>query len=205
MLAIPTPGVYTHKMFDLYRANQRDTCRFVLGTAGARPLFVVGLNPSTANREKSDVTATKVAHVARAEGYDGFVMTNLYPRRSTCPDNLPLRADSKMWQSNLDIISELARCESRPQFWAAWGADIGKRRYLARACQSLADNVADMGGSWWSFGPVTSGPAQKGAIPGGLKDKGLLTKKGHPRHPSRLNYEWSLQRFDIQRYLGQLD
>jgi len=196
-------------MYDLYHANRRDTCRFALGKIGSRPLFVVGLNPSTANREKSDVTATKVARVAYAEGYDGFAMTNLYPRRSTCPDDLPQRADSRIWHRNIEIIIELAKQQSAPQFWAAWGGDISKRSYLIRACQRLAEEVADIGGSWWCYGPIEEGPVGKGRLSKDLVSKDSvrrspLTKKGHPRHPSRLSYSWALQRFDAQRYIMQL-
>ena len=176
-------------MFDLYKANQKDTARFILGRAGTSPLFVVGLNPSTANREKSDVTATKVARVAEREGYKGFVMTNLYPLRSTDPHQLPARVDNRLLRRNLEHITELAKEQTAPHFWAAWGAEITKRKYLSKACQELAVEVANVGGTWWCFGPQASG---------------LLTRAGHPRHPSRLSYAWALQPFDIQYYLSHL-
>ncbi len=182
-------------MFDLYRANQRDTCRFILGNSGARPLFIVGLNPSTANRDKSDITATKAARVAEAEGYDGFVMTNLYPLRSTDPKNLPERGDGRLIRRNLAIIMELAGQQQVPHFWAAWGADISKRAYLIKACGLLGDAVANMGGSWRAFGPSRCDDGS---------GKRLLTQAGHPRHPSRLSYAWRLQHFDMPLYLSQL-
>jgi hypothetical protein len=191
-------------MFDLYCANQRDTCRFILGKGGTRPLFIVGLNPSTANRDKSDVTATKVARVAEAQGYDGFVMTNLYPLRSTNPDNLPRRGDGRLIARNLAMIMELAGQQAEPHFWAAWGADINKRPYLGKACLRLAREVEKLGGTWQAFGPSAPPLLTKSA---GLTEptpKAPLTKAGHPRHPSRLSYAWALQSFDIQAYLAQL-
>tara|TARA_R110000787_G_scaffold42161_3_gene103679 strand:+ start:2785 stop:3021 length:237 start_codon:yes stop_codon:yes gene_type:complete len=78
-------------MYDLYQCNSDDSARFILGKNGARKLFVVGLNPSTANKEKSDTTVAKVETVARNNGFDGFVMANLYPLRSTDPNELPAR------------------------------------------------------------------------------------------------------------------
>jgi hypothetical protein len=181
-------------MYDLYLANQRDTCRFILGRSGSRPLLVVGLNPSTANRDKSDITATKVERVAQAEDYRGFVMTNLYPLRTTLPDNLPRRSDRHLLRRNVDLIIEQARQQEAPHFWAAWGADINKRGYLVSACKRLADEVANINGSWWCFGPV-SDKSSTGNV---------LTKAGHPRHPSRLSYAWALQRFDMSAYVAKL-
>jgi len=48
-------------MYDIYRSTADDACRFALGRSGRRRLVVVGLNPSTATREKSDPTVAKVA------------------------------------------------------------------------------------------------------------------------------------------------
>lgn len=186
-------------MFDLYQTNSKDTCRFILGRSGNRPLFVVGLNPSTASRDKSDVTASKVAHVAYAEGFDGFVLVNLYPWRSTRPNDLPLAVDEKIWHRNLKAIIDMASQQPAPHFWAAWGSDIKRRKYLEQSCQRLCEQVSDIGGSWSSFGPPRN-DQPKGS---GYATKTLLTKKGHPRHPSRLCYGWSLQPFDARSYLLQ--
>ena len=186
-------------MFDLYQANRSDSCRFILGRSGSRPLFVVGLNPSTAIADKSDVTASKVAHVARAEGFDGFVLVNLYPWRSTRPNDLPLTVDQKISNRNLHAIVEIASQQRAPLFWAAWGSDISRRKYLVQSCQRLCDQVFDIGGRWSCFGPPPDQQQNSGPT-----TKTLLTKRGHPRHPSRLSYAWSLQPFDIRSYLLEL-
>jgi len=59
------PGLHAHRrtgaMYDIYRSTADDACRFALGRSGRRRLVVVGLNPSTATREKSDPTVAKVA------------------------------------------------------------------------------------------------------------------------------------------------
>ncbi|HCO59252.1 MAG TPA: hypothetical protein DIT58_03585 [Porticoccaceae bacterium] len=176
-------------VFDLYLANRTDSCRFLLGRAGVRPLFVVGLNPSTANREKSDVTATKVARIAERSDYDGFVMSNLYPKRSTDPLQLPERADHRLLNRNFEAILALAAQQSQPHFWAAWGGDISTRPWLLRVCRRLVYEVGKLEGRWFCFGP------------GGGR---TLTKAGHPRHPSRLSYAWQLQAFDAKAYLADL-
>ena len=167
-------------MFDLYQTNSNDTARFILGKQGARKLIVVGLNPSTATRDKSDITATKVEKVARANGFDGFVMTNLYPLRATDPKHLPKRCNGKLYDDNLQIFAAALKEEKKPVVWAAWGGGIRLRSYLSRSFFSLDATVAASDGCWVHFGS--------------------LRKGGHPRHPSRLSYRWRFANFDSKVY-----
>jgi len=157
-------------MYDLYERDSDDTARFILGKNGTRKLFVVGLNPSTATKEKSDTTVAKMETVARKNGFDGFVMANLYPLRSTDPNGLPKVVDEDLFQNNVSRIMLLAKQEDRPVFWAAWGGDIVLRPYLSKSFCALDTLIAKINGSWVNYGE--------------------LRKDGHPRHPSRLSYSW---------------
>lgn len=168
--------------YDLYECNTRDTHRYILGKSGSRMLFVVGLNPSTANRLKPDTTVAKVERVAELNGFDGFVMTNLSPVRATDPTTLPKRIMAATLTRNVEQILAYSGRQRKSVFWAAWGSDIVTRAYLLRACAMLQTGVAAQGGRWVHFG--------------------ALTKMGHPRHPSRLAYAWSFAEFDVGQYLG---
>lgn len=167
-------------MYDLYECNNDDTARFILGRNGTKKLFVVGLNPSTANKEKSDTTIAKVERVARNNGFDGFVMANLYPLRSTDPNGLPEVVDENLFQNNFNQIMLLAEQEDKPIFWAAWGGDIVLRAYLSKSFSELVTLIAKINGSWVNYGE--------------------LRKDGHPRHPSRLSYSWQFSAFDAVSY-----
>ena len=171
-------------MYDIYKSNNKDSCRFLLGKNGVSNLIVVGLNPSTANKENSDTTASKVETVANNNGYDGFVMTNLYPLRSTKPEDLPELASSKLIKQNSKAILTIATQENNPVIWAAWGGNICSRSYLKESLSHISDLVKNVNGSWVNFGH--------------------LCKDGHPKHPSRLAYAWSFQDFDIDKYLETL-
>ena len=59
------------------------THRYVLASRCAKPLVVIGVNPSTANEKYPDPTVRKVMGFAELNNYDGFVMLNLYAQRST--------------------------------------------------------------------------------------------------------------------------
>ena len=170
-------------MYDIYSCNKDDSARFILGKRGKRKLIVVGLNPSTANREKSDTTAAKVEKVALNGGFDGFVMTNLYPQRTTDPKGLATLPDTRLFRRNIRHILKIAEAEESPVFWAAWGGDITLRPYLAKSLKALLKETNRMGGTWVNFGH--------------------LRKDGHPRHPSRLSYSWQFSKFDVAMYVKE--
>lgn len=171
-------------MYDIYSSTRNDLWRFTLGKSGSRKLFTVGLNPSTATKEKSDTTVAKVEGVARRNGFDGFVMLNLYPVRSTDFNALPVDADAQAFSENLNCIEALVAAEPTSVVWAAWGDNIHARRYFVAAARELFSRLQKYDTAWLYFGPLTS--------------------SGHPRHPSRLNYAWSFSKLDTHDYVQTL-
>jgi len=171
-------------MYDIYSNAQNNLCRFTLGKSGSRKLLTVGLNPSTATKEKSDTTVAKVDGVAQRNGFDGFIMLNLYPVRSTDCKALPLDVDAEAFSENLNRIEALVADDPTSVLWAAWGENIHARDYFVAAARELFARLQDYGTTWQHFG--------------------TLTKSGHPRHPSRLNYAWSFSKLDTPRYVQTL-
>jgi hypothetical protein len=171
-------------VYDLYANSSDDRSRFLLGRAGTRPILVVGLNPSTATREKPDTTISKVEAVALRAGHDGFMMLNLYPVRATDPTTLPRRADRKRMQHNIDLIESIVAAQCSPVIWAAWGASIRARPFFISAATELVMRLRRYAPRWQCYGPLTAG--------------------GHPRHPSRLRYAWQFAAFEADAYAGQI-
>ena len=62
--------------------------RYLLAKKGKNNLLVVGLNPSTADAENSDPTMRNIDRIAGNNGYDGWLLVNLYPRRKSNPADL---------------------------------------------------------------------------------------------------------------------
>ena len=62
----------------LYVPNTYGEYRYILGTRGERPLICVGVNPSTAAPGDLDPTLKSVERVALHNGYDSFIMFNVY-------------------------------------------------------------------------------------------------------------------------------
>lgn len=102
-------------ILDIYMNDYDNSVRFLLGKKGERNIVVIGLNPSTATDLKPDITITKVQCVSLSNGFDGFIMANLYPLRATNPNELPCDGDEALLRRNIDIISEVLKKEKTPQ------------------------------------------------------------------------------------------
>ena len=171
-------------MYDIYSNNTDDSWRYSLGKSGSRKILVIGLNPSTATKEKSDTTVAKVEGTAVRNGFDGFVMLNLYPVRSTNYNHLPEDVNSDAFSENLERIEALVASETKPIIWAAWGESICAKSYFISAAKNLLSRLHRHSPSWQHFGP--------------------LTNSGHPRHPSRLKYASDFSPLDSISYARSL-
>ena len=72
----------------LYVPNTYSEYRYILGTRGEKPLICVGINPSTAAPDALDPTLQSAQRIALANGYDSFLMFNVYAQRATRPDDM---------------------------------------------------------------------------------------------------------------------
>ena len=72
----------------LYVPNRYSEYRYILGTRGRKPLICVGINPSTAAPDALDPTLQSVERIALSNGYDSFLMFNVYAQRATSPDDM---------------------------------------------------------------------------------------------------------------------
>ena len=157
--------------------------RYVLGTAGENPLICVGLNPSTARPGALDNTLKSVERVARHNGFDSFLMMNLYAQRATRPGDMDREISDFLHQENLKAFAWLL--EKTKTVWAAWGAVMETRGYLKDCMADFVKVGEAMGANWYSAGQ--------------------RSKKGHPHHPLYLRKDSVFDSFDISEYLNQLE
>jgi len=158
--------------------------RYVLGTRGKRPLICIGINPSTAAPDDLDNTLKSVERIAHGNGFDSFIMFNVYAQRATRPDDMEKELNPILHSENMKAFDYiLSLSDSTPAIWAAWGTIIEKRDYL-RSC--VLDMIAlgkTHGASWF-----TAGTRSKA--------------KGHPHHPLYLRKDAQLEDFDVESYLA---
>ena len=67
--------------------------RYVLGRVGRHPLVCIGINPSTAQPGALDPTLKSVERLANANGFDSWIMFNVYPQRATDPNDMDRAPD----------------------------------------------------------------------------------------------------------------
>lgn len=96
----------------------------------------VGLNPSTADATLDDPTIRRCINFARAWGYGGLMMTNLFAFRATLPSTMKARIDAVGPEN--DMVLRTA-CMNAAVVVAAWGAhgthqgrDAAVRKMLPR-------------------------------------------------------------------------
>ena len=171
----------------LYVPNTYGEYRYILGTRGERPLICVGVNPSTAAPGDLDPTLKSVERVALHNGYDSFIMFNVYAQRATRPEDMEPVCNADLHAENMkafDYALSLDK-DGAPAVWAAWGAVIEKRGYLPRCVRDMISVGERRGARWFSAGK--------------------RTKRGHPHHPLYLKKDSPLDPFDVAAYLDTLD
>lgn len=171
----------------LYVPNFYSEYRYILGTRGVKPLICVGINPSTAAPDDLDNTLKSVERVAHHNGYDSFIMFNVYAQRATNPDDMELTYNQALHAENMrafDYALSLDRTGT-PAIWAAWGTIIEKRDYLPACVRDMIDIGNAHSAAWFSAGKKS--------------------KKGHPHHPLYLRKDSPLEPFDVDGYLDTLE
>ena len=173
----------------LYVPCKYSEYRYILGTKGNNPLICIGINPSTAAPDNLDNTLKSVERIALNNGFDSFIMFNVYPQRATNPDDMDKELNKLMHKQNMAAfryILSLYGEGKKPAVWAAWGTIIEKREYLKECVRDMVLVGEDFGAVWY-----TSGARSK--------------TKGHPHHPLYLKKDSAVDEFpDILDYLDSI-
>ena len=161
--------------------------RYILGTRGINPLICIGVNPSTAEPGNLDNTLKSVSRIAGGNGYDSWIMFNVYAQRATRPEDMDRVCNNRLHEANMEafryILSHVGEGVS-PAVWAAWGAVIEKRPYLPGCVRDMVAIGEEYGARWLSAGKISV--------------------KGHPHHPLYLRKDEKTVPFDVKGYLETL-
>ena len=168
----------------LYVPDFYSEYRYILGTKGEKPLICIGINPSTAAPDNLDNTLKSVERIALANGYDSFIMFNVYAQRATNPDDMERECNLLLHEENMKAFDYILSLSDKPAIWAAWGNIIEKRSYLPDCVRSMIELGKQHQATWYSVGKIS--------------------KKGHPHHPLYLKKDTPLDLFDIDNYISSL-
>lgn len=127
--------------------------------------LLIGLNPSYADEEKPDHTITVEIEFCRRWGFDSFIKINLFDWFSTDPKQLAKVENPEGDPNNIIEIEKRAGQASKIVCcWGDGGVLRGRASYVRGALDEHRRKLFCLG----------------------------LTKKGQPRHTSRLSYETAL-------------
>ena len=121
----------------IYAPNFYSEYRYILGTRGKNPLICIGINPSTARPDALDNTLKSVERIALGNGFDSFIMFNVYAQRATSPDDMEKQCNELLHRENLEAFRYVLSISPKPAVWAAWGAIIEKRKYLPSCVRDM--------------------------------------------------------------------
>ena len=159
--------------------------RYILGTVGNNPLITIGINPSTAEPEKMDNTMKSVERIATGNGFDSFIMFNVYAQRATDPNQINKEINPMLHKENMQAFQWiLENSGKKPIIWAAWGTNIERRKYLKECLREMI-NISNQYKAVWC-------------------KVGKCSIKGHPHHPLYLKKDSRLETFDVKTYLTSL-
>ena len=171
----------------LYVPDLYTEYRYILGTRGKNPLICIGVNPSTAAPDDLDNTLKSVARIAEGNGFDSWIMFNVYAQRATRPEDMDQVCNQALHRETLAafryVLDQVGE-GFRPAIWAAWGTIIEKRPYLKDCVRDLAAAGQAYNAQWLCAGK--------------------RTKKGHPHHPLYLRKDEKVRPFDVEEYLESI-
>ncbi len=182
---VPSAEDYDREKW-IYVPDHYSEYRYILGTRGVRPLICIGINPSTAAPDKLDNTLKSAQRIARFNGYDSFIMFNVYAQRATLPDDMEKVFNPVLHRENMKAFEWiLGQYPSDCSVWAAWGSLITRRDYLSSCVRDMVSAGSRYGARWYTAGP--------------------RSKAGHPHHPLYLRSDSVLKPFDdLLPYLDSL-
>ena len=161
--------------------------RYILGTRGQNPLICIGVNPSTAAPDDLDNTLKSVSRIAEGNGFDSWIMFNVYAQRATRPEDMDRELNQALHRANMAafeyILQNVAK-GLRPAVWAAWGTIIEKRPYLPGCVRDMVALGRRYNARWLCAGKRSA--------------------KGHPHHPLYLRKDEKTVDFDVEQYLEGL-
>ena len=193
----------------LYVPNTYQEYRYILATRGERPLICVGVNPSTAAPGDLDNTLKSVERVALHNGYDSFIMFNVYPQRATRPQDL-------------EAVLNPALHRNRAQDMMVADPDRAAAKGIAPPDRNDASGLRIKEHVFGCGGPIICVPVvekTKEGILACVRDMveagrawgarwytaGARSKAGHPHHPLYLRKDSGLDAFDAEAYCRTLE
>lgn len=100
------------------------------GNSGHEFALFIGLNPSTADETQDDPTVRRCVGYARAWGYAGLCLVNLFAFRATEPEVLKAQPDPVGPENDGYLLRHARRAGVVVAAWGVHGAHRGRDRHV---------------------------------------------------------------------------
>ena len=128
--------------------------------SGAPQLTWIMLNPSTATEAANDPTIARCETRARAGGFGGLRVVNLFAWRATAPAELKRHASPVGPDNDRHLLAACAGADRVVAGWGTHGTHLGRAAQVLRLLRDNGVPIHTLG----------------------------LTRQGHPRHPLYVAY-----------------
>ncbi|WP_417586511.1 DUF1643 domain-containing protein [Pararhodobacter oceanensis] len=139
--------------------NYRYALTRIWDESGRRVLFVM-LNPSTATEVQNDPTVERCERRARALGFGGFRVCNIFAYRATDPKVMRAQSDPTGPQNDAAILEGADWADTVVCAWGTHGAHLSRGAEVEALLRATGKPL-------WHLG---------------------LSKAGHPKHPLYIAY-----------------
>ena len=127
----------------------------------ARKALFLMLNPSTATEVQNDPTVERCERRARALGFGGFRVTNIFAWRDTDPKNMRAAADPIGPENDATIATFAQWADEVICAWGTHGAHLNRGPDMEVILRATGQTLYHLG----------------------------VSKAGHPKHPLYISYE----------------
>lgn len=134
---------------------------------GKRAVFIM-LNPSTATEAQNDPTVERCERRARALGFGGFRVANIFAWRATDPKDLRATSDPVGPENDESIIESALWADYLVCAWGVHGSLHGRGQFVEAMLREKDFTLLHLG----------------------------LTKDGHPKHPLYISYRRELEAWE---------
>ena len=130
-----------------------------------------------------DPTLKNVSSISLSNGYDSWIMFNVYPKRDTIFENLESIMKDEEHQKNIAAIVDIISQYEEVDIWVAFGNHIYDRAYMSYCVKDIYNKLLGMKINWLSIG---------------------VNKSGAPKHPLYQKRDSKFISFDMEAYISSL-
>lgn len=126
-----------------------------------------------------------VERIAMGNGFDSFIMFNVYAQRATDPNQMNKEINPMLHKEKMRAFQWILENGGKKLIiWVSWGTNIERRKYLKECLREML-NISNRYNAVWC-------------------KVGKCSVKGHPHYPLYVKKDSRIEAFGVKTYLTSL-